>query len=296
MEPKLSIVVAVKDGTSNLPALLGALKERDGNTEVILCCAGPATCNEDVAQLFFPAETLVPALWSEGILRARGSRVALTTAQFVPACDWLERLQAADLRRWVGVGGAIDNDPAASARNWAIFFLRYSAFAPPLPAGETDEIAADNAVYDRAAILEHADLLREGFWEPSFHRRFRNAGKKLALDPDLVVVHHGTVSAQNFARQRYLHGRAYGIERAERAGFTRNLLLLLSSPARSSAAAGTNLHQDRPRGRAIAPGFWWHCRGLSASPSPGQSAKPAATLQPCSRRARLLRRFLKRHA
>ncbi len=260
MEPKLSIVVAVKDGTSNLPALLGAFKERDGNTEVILCCAGPATCNEDVAQLFFPAETLVPALWSEGILRARGSCVALTTAQFVPACDWLERLQAADLRRWVGVGGAIDNDPAASARNWAIFFLRYSAFAPPLPAGETEEIAADNAVYDRAAILEHADLLREGFWEPSFHRRFRNAGKKLALDPDLVVVHHGTASAQDFARQRYLHGRAYGIERAERAGFTRNLLLLLSSPLVPALLLGRIFiriaRRPRYRGRLLVAMPW----------------------------------------
>jgi hypothetical protein len=230
MEPKLSIVVAVKDGASNVPALLGALKERDTDTEVILCCAGPEGSNEDVTQLSFPVETLVPTLWSEGILRARGSRVALTTAQFIPACDWLERLRATDLRLWVGVGGAIDNDPAASPRNWAIFFLRYSAFAPPLPAGETDEIAADNAVYDRAAILEHADLLREGFWEPSFHRRFRKAGKKLALDPDLVVVQHGTVSARSFARQRYLHGRAYGMERAERAGFGRNLLLLLSGP------------------------------------------------------------------
>jgi hypothetical protein len=230
MAPRLSIVVAVKDGASNVQALLGALRGLGGNTEVILCCAGSADCRSDVSQFSLPAETLVPTLWSEGILRARGSRVALTTAHFVPAADWVERLQSADLDRWVGVGGAIDNDPAASARNWAIFFLRYSAFAPPLAAGETDEIAADNAVYDRAAILEHADLLRGGFWEPSFHRRFRNAGKKLALDPDLVVVHHGTVSARSFAQQRYLHGRAYGIERAERAGFRRSLLLLLTSP------------------------------------------------------------------
>ncbi|MEO8454766.1 MAG: hypothetical protein ABI454_06375 [Sphingomicrobium sp.] len=232
MQPKLSIVVAVRDGAANVPALLDALKDRRSDGELILCCAEPCSAGEYDAelQLSFPAETLVPSLWSEGILRARGSRVALTTGQFVPADDWLERLRAADLDRWVGVGGAIDNDPAASARNWALFFLRYSAFAPPLPAGETEEIAADNAVYDRAAILEHPDLLRLGFWEPSFHRRFRAAGKKLALDPKLLVVHHGTVSGRSFARQRYLHGRAYGIERAERASFVRNLLLLLSSP------------------------------------------------------------------
>jgi hypothetical protein len=231
MEPKLSIVVAVKDGASNVPALLEALKGRAGDTEIILCCAGPALdLNEPAIELSFPAETLVPNLWSEGIRRARATRVALTTAQFVPDGRWLERLLAADLDRWVGAGGAIENDPSASAKNWAIFFLRYSAFAPPLRAGETEEIAADNAVYDRAAILEHPDLLQEGFWEPSFHRRFRAAGRKLALQSDLVVVHHGTVSAHDFAHQRYFHGRAYGIERAERGSFPRNLFLLLSSP------------------------------------------------------------------
>ena len=41
MEPKLSIVVAVRDGAANVPALLDALKDRDSDAEVILCCAGP---------------------------------------------------------------------------------------------------------------------------------------------------------------------------------------------------------------------------------------------------------------
>jgi hypothetical protein len=85
-------------------------------------------------------------------------------------------------------------------------------------------------VYDRAAIMEHPDLLEEGFWEPSFHRRFRAAGRRLMLDPNLVVIHHGTVTARSFTRQRYLHGRAYGMERAERGSVPRNLLLLLLSP------------------------------------------------------------------
>jgi hypothetical protein len=231
--PIISIVVAVKDGTSNVPALLDTLARGGDDTEIIICSAGPAPevgGRSNATALSFPTDTLIPTLWSEGILHARGVSVALTTAQFVPRQDWLERLWAADLERWAGVGGAIDNDPKAPPRNWAIFFLRYSAFAPPLRAGETDEIAADNAIYSRAAIAEHPDLLQEGFWEPSFHRRFRAAGRKLMLDPELVVVHHGTVSARSFARQRYLHGRAYGIERAQRGSAARNLLLLVSSP------------------------------------------------------------------
>lgn len=231
MEPNLSIVVAVKDSSDNVPALLNSLRTSDSETEIIFCYAGPVqNIGDSVIELSFPTDTLVPNLWSEGILRARGRRVAMTTAQFVPRPDWLDRLRAADLERWVGVGGAIDNDQVTSAMNWGIFFLRYSAFAPPIPAGEAQEIAADNAVYDRAAILEHQDLLKEGFWEPSFHRRFRAAGRKLALDPEMIVVHRGAITGQSFTRQRYLHGRAYGVERAKRVGFGRNLLLLLASP------------------------------------------------------------------
>lgn len=232
--PKLSIVIAVKDGMDNLPAILAALDGRGSETEIIFCEAGSALdvkAGDAGLRLFsFPVQTLIPKLWSEGISRARGARVALTTAEFIPAGDWLERLHAAHLERWVGVGGAIDCDAGASARNWGIFFLRYSAFAPPLPRGEAEEIAADNAIYDRAAIVKHQDLLEQGFWEPSFHRRFRAAGMKLSLDPGLRVVYHGTVSARSFADQRYSHGRAYGVERAERAGLGRNLLLILSSP------------------------------------------------------------------
>ena len=264
MDPSLSVIVAVKDGAPNVRRLLDALKDR-GSTEVILCCAGEQVRTDDqaVIQYSVPADTLVPNLWSEGIARARGSRVALTTSQFVPDANWLTRLRNADLDRWVGVGGAIENDAYASARNWAIFFLRYSAFAPPLPAGETDEIAADNAIYDRAAILEHPDLLQGGFWEPSFHRRFRAAGKKLALDPEMVVVHHGTVSARSFARQRYLHGRAYGIERAERASIARNLILLLSSPLVTPLLLARIVSRiaRRPRYRArLVPALPWLLR------------------------------------
>lgn len=282
MTPKLSIVVAVKDGAANVPALLTALKDRRSDTEVILCNAGPTQDVQDdgVILASFPEDTLVPNLWSEGILRARGDHVALTTAQFVPDPAWVERLKSEDLNRSVGVGGAIDNDPAASAKNWAIFFLRYSAFAPPLPAGETDEIAADNAVYDRAAILEHPDLLREGFWEPSFHRRFRAAGRKLALDPELVVIHRGTVSPASFARQRYLHGRAYGIERAERGSAARNLVLLLSSPlvAPLLLARIVSRITSRPRYRGkLLAAFPWLIRFTFAWAS-GEAAGYASTL------------------
>lgn len=296
--PRLSIIVAVKEGASNLPALLEKLND-PADAEVILSCAGHAPNVEprhSVTVVCLPDETLIPSLWSEGIMRARGSRVVLTTAQFVPRSDWLNRLHDADLDDWVGVGGAIENDPASSARNWAIFFLRYSAFAPPLRAGETEEIAADNAIYDLAAVLDHPDLLQVGFWEPSFHRRFRAAGRKLMLDPQLVVIHHGTVPSHSFARQRYLHGRAYGAERADRGSLARNLLLLLSSPlvAPLLLARIVSRMAKQPRYRAkLVTAFPWLLR-FTLAWAAGEAGGYASSLT--GRRQGTLAAQSKRHA
>lgn len=232
--PDLSIILAVKDGKGNLPAIFEVLNAAPEGIELLLYVAGDAgplpPARFPVTTIAAPESTLIPPLWADGIRMAHARRVALTTSQCIPAPDWAQLMRAADIDRWAGVGGAIENDPGASAANWAIFFLRYSHFAPPLKAGESEEIAADNAVYDRDACLAQDDLMADGFWEPSFHRRFREAGRAVALDPALLVVHHGLVPSASFAEQRRAHGFAYGLERGQRAGKGRALVLLAMSP------------------------------------------------------------------
>ncbi len=232
----LSIVVAVKDATGNLDAVLTRLRKHGKSVEVIFAVAGsiPATLSRvsgDWKVLGAPAGTLVPHLWADGIKAAAGARVALTTAQCIPAVDWVTRLIAMDQAETVAVGGALENDPAASALNWAIYFLRYSAYMPGGNAGPRLEIAADNAVYNRAAILRNGDLLEAGFWEPSFHERFRANGDTLLFDPGLVVEHHGRVAAAEFAAQRFAHGREYGRARIEGAPLVCRIALLAASAA-----------------------------------------------------------------
>lgn len=229
--PALSIVVAVKNDTTNLPAVIAALVDMPADGEVLFCVAGDGKVPAlDATVLRAPGTALIPHLWRDGILAARGRRVALTTVQCVPAADWARRMREADVDRWAGIGGAILNDPAASAASWAIYLLRYSAFAPPLPHGSTAEIAADNAVYDREAILACPDLLAEGFWEPNFHRRFRETGRGLLLDPTIIVTHRGRITSRDFLRQRCAHGHEYGIARGGRASRAAALGLLLRSP------------------------------------------------------------------
>lgn len=234
----LSIVVAVQHAQANLPDVVAALDPRAhpdveflfGHTpddpETPRLVAGIA----NVRVLPAASGSPIPHLWRDGILAARGARVATTTAACVPAPDWVARLLAADFPGCAGVGGTIGNDPASDALDWAVYLLRYAAFAPPRSPGEVAEIAADNALYRREEILREADLLDHGFWEPAFHARFRARGLGLRLDPTLRVTQRNRYTARQFLAQRRTHGRAFGRERACGLAWPRRLLLAAASP------------------------------------------------------------------
>lgn len=177
-----------------------------------------------------PKGALIPHLWREGILIARGERIATTTAHCIPAVDWVDMLLTADLGQTAVLAGTIDNDPAADAKSCAIFLQRYAAFAPPQVKRKLHDPAADNALYRRSDLLRYSGLLRHGFWEPSFHQRFRAEGLCLALDPSLRVTHRNRYTARQYMRQRLAHGREFGITRAGGRSIPRRLLLILLAP------------------------------------------------------------------
>jgi hypothetical protein len=235
--PRLSVVVAVKDRPETLAGAVAALGEamRPG-VELIFPVAGSApealaARGPEWRMLEAPAESLVPHLWRDGLLAARAARVAFTNARFMPPAGWIDALLAADLDRWAAVGGPIAMAGGAGAADWAIYFLRYSAFAPPLAAGEVREVAADNAVYRRDALMAHSDLLADGFWEPAFHARFRAEGLGLGVDPRLISTFAGGERPGRFMRHRIAHGRAFGWDRGRGASPARRLALAAASPA-----------------------------------------------------------------
>ena len=80
-----------------------------------------------------------------------------------------------------GVGGPLVLADDARIVDWAVFYLRYSAFLPSqLPDGPVaGEIAGDNAAYTRASLARHTSSLTDGFWEVEFHRRLRADGGNL---------------------------------------------------------------------------------------------------------------------
>ncbi len=238
-EPKVTIIVAVEHSQRNLPAIAERIAgARTGSVEVIIVhtgndaeVSGLMSKYSDVVTVEINAGSRIPVMWAEGIHRARAPLLVVTTAHCVPESDWIDKILALDMAPdLVAVGGVIRNSASASAMDWAIYFQRYRQYTPQEQAREVREIAADNAVYRKAAVLECDDLLARGFWEPEFHARFLKRGLHMRLDPALIVVHENCYTFAQFARQRIEHAMEFGRTRVARQSASRNLLLLLISP------------------------------------------------------------------
>jgi hypothetical protein len=236
---RLSIIIGVQHAQANIPEIMRALRPAAYPEVEFIFCHTQADAdvpllvgNEgQVRTVRSPEGSLIPHLWRDGIMAARGECICTTTAHCVPTPDWVDALLAADLGQTVAAGGTIENDSNASAIGQAIFLQRYETFAPPQAKREVYDLAADNAIYRRSNLQRHSDLLQRGFWEPSFHKRFHAEGLRMALDPSLRVVHRNRYSARQYMRQRLTHGREFGLTRAMAYSLPGRLLLLLLAPA-----------------------------------------------------------------
>lgn len=235
-EYRLSVVIAVQYAQDNLAQILRMLDPaRHSDVELLFCSTDTDTVErvdgyDNVRVLSAPRGSLIPHLWRDGIQAAKAEKVALSTAHCIPEVDWVDRLLAVDMSLLPGIGGIIANDDASDARGWAIYLLRYISFTPPQENRQVTEIAADNAVYRRADIIKYTDLLKKGFWEPSFHARFRQAGLSLSLDSTMRVIHSNRYTTGQFFRQRLAHGKEFGRTRASELSSFKRLLLIVLSP------------------------------------------------------------------
>jgi hypothetical protein len=174
---------------------------------------------------------LVPNLWSIGMDSSRGRIVAITTARFVPARDWLKNICESHRRlASAGIGGTIDPPCGHSAKDWAIYFLRYSAYLNYTREQIVPEIAGDNASYKRDSLVAHRDTIAEGFWEPDFHRLLRAEGKTLSFVPTIRVRQGASSGIGCFCIQRFQHGRHFGHMRLRGSSAPMRIVRVVTSP------------------------------------------------------------------
>ncbi len=207
---------ALRDGLRSFRAQL-----EDRRVQIVVAAPAPWEGQDDpvglvpgAEQIFGEAGMLVPHLWGLGIERARGRLVALSIGRCVPSSDWADTLfrLADEHPEAAGYGGPIAPPVGGSARNWAAYLIRYSAYLGQA-GGSCEEIPGDNAVYRRRDLERYWTDRSDGFWETLFHRRLRQRGRKLLFEPRFQVRLASTEPTLSFALLRLRHGRHFGSTR-----------------------------------------------------------------------------------
>ncbi|HEY8667453.1 MAG TPA: hypothetical protein VIL86_12360 [Tepidisphaeraceae bacterium] len=218
LQPTLSVVVAAWQDADGLEECLAALHgQQDEGVETIVVatgnCARDAVARFPWVQLVKAGDALLtPQLWSIGMARAKCEWVAITTAHFAPAADWVRTIRqtAARAENVAGIGGAIDPPRTSNLVDWATYFQRYNAYLHLRQEQTVNDIAGDNAAYRRGDLLRQARFLRDGFWEPDFHRLVLAEGKKLLFTPAMRVTMIRSFGFWRFIGQRFHHGIQFG--------------------------------------------------------------------------------------
>lgn len=239
VRPAISVIVASLDTGDDVVRCLKAIEASANQRQAeIIVVDNSNDGNKENVRRQFPKlsfvrcckGTLIPQLWEAGINCSHGEIVALTTAHFIPAENWIAEILRAHQGTYAGIGGAIENDSRGGLVSWAVYFCRYSRYMLRFSPHEVDDFAADNSSYKRWALEACRATRRDGFWETFVHTELRRTGAKLFLTPDIVVYHQRSFTSADFIRQRFQHGRHFGSERVRNASSLCRLGLLLMSP------------------------------------------------------------------
>lgn len=221
---RLSAVIASQDAEQTIADCLGGLladANRAGVELEIVVADGSLDRSRERARRACPAarilelspQSLVPELWSSGIGAAHGTAIALTTAHCIPQPGWVNGMLEILADGYGGAGGGIRCDARAKMLDRAIYFTRYSAYLPPFPAADAEDLPGDNACYDASTLRRFPAYIEGAFWEPFLHAEMRGAGIRLRIDPRPAVTYVHSYPFARFTRLRFAHGWHFGRER-----------------------------------------------------------------------------------
>lgn len=210
----VSVVVGSRRAEHDPGACLAALEVQltDDVEVIVVDDGGDASYPSWVRRIERPGG-LVPELWSSGVAEAAGQVVALLSGGVVPTPGWLDAVRSTLAGGDVAVGGPVEPGPGLATVDWAVYFCRYGPYLRPL-ASSGIQPAGDNAVYRADVLGQYRHVWSEGFWEPFVHAAMVADGHSLGMRPDMCVTLAPGVRAGVFSRQRFEHGRSYGMQRS----------------------------------------------------------------------------------
>ena len=217
--PFISVVIASVNGAPSILKCLDALVSQQGDVpyEILVMDRCGESVRQAIAERFPQPQVLVagfegmpsiPKLRALGMARARGAVVAILEDHCNVNPKWMTtafRLHESGQRV---MGGPVENG-ATSLVDWAVFYVEYARFMPPVPFGVVDAVAGSSALYDRALLETIGPELKDDVWESFMHQRMKEMGVDFWCEPDLRVIHDKEFGFGYFMSQRYHYSRAF---------------------------------------------------------------------------------------
>ncbi len=181
----------------------------------------------------------VPQLRCLGITHSRGDIIAFLEDDCIAGETWCAAVVEAHRGDCVAAGGAVAPGGYMKLLDWAMYFFEYAPFLPPVPKRATHVLPGTNVSYKRTALFELMRGKTEydihaggyGFYEFFVHGALWRAGRRMEIDPALVVQNVNSWEFPKALRSRFHHGRGFAAIRSRRGSLGARLLLLVVSTA-----------------------------------------------------------------
>lgn len=164
--PDLSIVVASWSTDASLERCLARLAPQCDGAEVIVATNRPpgelGRRHPDMRFVLAPPDATVFRLRAIGADAARGATVALIEDHAAPGPQWVQAIRAARAAGHRVVGGPVENGLRERAADWALYFVEYGAYMPPMASGPVPRLSGLNIAYERG-LLERCRPI----WQPT---------------------------------------------------------------------------------------------------------------------------------
>jgi glycosyltransferase involved in cell wall biosynthesis len=232
--PDLSIVVASWSSDESLERCLSSLAPQCGGAEVIVATNRSADRLEarypQARFLSGPERADVPILRRLGADASRGRLVAFVEDHAFACPGWAAALREAHGAGFDIIGGPVENALRARAVDWALYWIEYGAYMPPMRGGPVPRLSGLNVAYDRELLLSCREIWKEALFENEVNGVLCARGHSLHLAPDAVVESHLPMTLGYGMRHLHDGGRRYSRYRASRFPFATRVLLALASP------------------------------------------------------------------
>lgn len=238
--PDLSVIVVTLVDIDHLRHCLAALQKQEGpaSFETIVPC--DETLGDTAAlQAEFPDAQFIgltgkrtyAELRATGANAARGRLLAVTEDHCRPAPDWVQSIVHAHEQTPLAIGGVVEKTGPDRPLNWAVYFLDYLRYMPPVQGGETHELTDLNVSYKMSELQKIRDVWTREFHEPSVHAALEARGGKLWLSPDIIVQQRRELHIGHALWDRYAFGRLFGSTRASSVPGGKRMVYAALAPA-----------------------------------------------------------------